>query len=183
MRAALDELMEEHGIANVRVLGERWPPAPGPSEAGLRSDVALIAHLGYDIEAIGPFLDAMEAAAPRCVAVLMDRQPSSVVDPFWPPIHGEERVALPALPEFLELLRARGRRPDVAVFDRPTRGFDSLDDLHGFVRRQLWLADGGRQDGRLRALLEGAAIEADGQWSLPSGPAAIGLVTWTPASP
>ena len=66
---------------------------------GSARDVALIAHLGYDIEAIGPFLDAMEAATTRlCVAVLMERQPSSIADPFWPPIHGEERVALPALP-------------------------------------------------------------------------------------
>ena len=105
--SALAELADEHGIANVRVVDGALAtdsPATGP----LRADVALIAHLGYDIEAIGPFLDAMEAAAARrCVAVLMDRQPSSIADPFWPPIHGEARVALPALPEFVDLLRAR----------------------------------------------------------------------------
>ena len=54
-----------------------------------------------------------------CVAVLMERQPSSVADPFWPPIHGEPRVRLPALHEFIELLRARGRSPKVSLFDRP----------------------------------------------------------------
>ncbi|MDP9482017.1 MAG: NTP transferase domain-containing protein, partial [Chloroflexota bacterium] len=107
MRAALAELMDEHGIANIRVLADHWPPEPGSAGAALRAEVALIAHLGYDIEAIGPFVDAMEAAAgERCVAVLMERQPSSIVDPFWPPIHGEERRALPALPEFVDLLRA-----------------------------------------------------------------------------
>ena len=134
--------MAEHGIANVRVVADRWPPAPARPATAIRADVALIAHIGYDIEAIGPFLDAMEAAADRlCVAVLMDRQPSSVADPFWPPIHGEERVALPALDEFVELLRRpRPRAPRSACFDRPPRGFDSLDELHGFVRRQLWLA-------------------------------------------
>ena len=68
MRAALAELMDEHGIANVRVVADRWPPEPGSPEARLRADVALIAHLGYDIEAIGPFLDAMEAAAERAAA-------------------------------------------------------------------------------------------------------------------
>lgn len=181
MRAALAELMGEHGIANVRVVADRWPPAPGSPGAALRAHAALIAHLGYDIEAIGPFLDAMEAAASeRCVAVLMDRQPSSIADPFWPPIHGEERVALPALPEFIDLLRARGRRPEVTRFERPPRGFDSLDELHGFVRRQLWVADGGVQDRRLRSLLDEATIEAGGRWSLPSAPAGIGLVAWSP---
>ncbi|MEO8228171.1 MAG: NTP transferase domain-containing protein [Chloroflexota bacterium] len=182
MRAALTELMDQHGIVNVRVLADRWPPEPGSSAAQLRADVALIANLGYDIEAIGPFIDSMETAASRrCVAVLMDRQPSSIVDPFWPPIHGEERVALPALPEFLDFLRALGRRADVALYDRPPRGFDSLDELHGFVRRQLWLAEGGRQDRRLRALLEQSALEAAGRWSLPFGRTRIGLVSWTPA--
>lgn len=182
MRAALAELMGEHGIANVRIVGDRWPSEPGSLQVPLRADVALIAHLGYDIEAIGPFLDAMETAAKRrCAAVLMDRQPSSIADPFWPPIHGEERVALPALPEFMDLLRVRGRRPRVALFERPPRGFDSLDELHGFVRRQLWLVDGGGQDRRLGTLLEAAAVEVAGRWSLPSAPLGIGLVEWAPA--
>jgi CTP:molybdopterin cytidylyltransferase MocA/SAM-dependent methyltransferase len=182
MRAALIELMDQHGIVNVRVLAERWPPEPDSSGAALRADVALIANVGYDIEPIGPFIDAMEAAASRrCVAVLMERQPSSIVDPFWPPIHGEERVALPALPEFVDLLRARGRQPEVTLYDRPPRSFDSLDELHGFVRRQLWLTEGGRKDGLLQTLLQGAALETAGRWSLPSGPAGIGLVSWAPA--
>ena len=145
MRAALVELMGAYGIANIRVVPDRWPAEPGSPAAGLRADVALIAHLGYDIEPIGPFLDAMEAAATeRCAAVLMDRQPTSIAEPFWPPIHGEARVTLPALPEFVDLLRARGRDPEVSLFDRPPRAFESLDELHGFVRRQLWLAEGGR---------------------------------------
>ncbi len=127
--------------------GHPLPVVPPP---GSVADASLIAHIGYDIEAIGPFLDAMEAATARvCVAILMDRQPSSIADPFWPPIHGEERVALPALPEFVALLRARGARPRVADFERPPRGFETLDELHGFVRRQLWLTEGGPKDRRL----------------------------------
>ena len=145
-RGAAPSCMTEHGIANVRVVADRWPPAAGSPADAVRTDVALIAHIGYDIEPIGPFLDAMETAAARlCVAVLMERQPSSVADPFWPPIHGEARVRLPALHELVELLRARGRIPEVELFDRPARGFASIDELHGFVRRQLWLARGRRR--------------------------------------
>ena len=81
-----------------------------PADPSVQADVAFIAHVGYDVEQIGPFLDAMERSARRlCVAMLMERQPSSIADVCWPPVHGEARVSLPALPEFVELLRARGR--------------------------------------------------------------------------
>jgi CTP:molybdopterin cytidylyltransferase MocA/SAM-dependent methyltransferase len=182
MRTALAELGAEHDIRNVRVVADRWPPGPGSPAAGLRGEVVLIAHLGYDIEAIGPFVDALEAAASRqCVAVLMERQPSSVADPFWPPIHGEERVRLPALPEFVDLLRARGRTPDVSLHDRPARGFASLDELHGFVRRQLWLEAGGARDRRLGELIRAEATERNGLWYLDRPTLSIGVVRWRPS--
>ncbi len=181
MRTALAALQVEHGIPNVRVVADRWPPSPDGPAAGIRADGSLIAHIGYDIEAIGPFLDALEAATTRlCVAVLMDRQPSSIADPFWPPIHGEERVALPALPELVALLRARGTVPRVEPFERPPRGFETLDELQGFVRRQLWIAEGGPRDRRLGRLIRARAIEREGRWTLESRPMSTGLVTWTP---
>ncbi len=181
MRGALEELATEHGIVNVRALADRWPPTLDGESAGIRVDVAMIAHLGYDIEAIGPFLDAMEVAAGRlCVAILMERQPSSIADPFWPPIHGEDRVALPALPEFLELLRVRGRLPTVRRFPRPPRTADSFEEIHGFVRRQLWLDPGGAKDRRLEPLVRAAAEHTEGRWALPQPSVDIGLVSWTP---
>ena len=96
MLGALAEIAAEHGIENVESVQGRWPEvAP---QVG-RADVALIAHVSYDIAAIGPFLDAMEAAARRRgVAVLMERQPSSIADVCWPPVWGEARISLPALP-------------------------------------------------------------------------------------
>ena len=114
MVQALRDGMVEHGIANLRIVQGGWPPEAPTTGAPIadppRADVALIAHLGYDIEQLGPFLNAMEAAAERlCVAVLMERQPSSIADPFWPIVHGEERIPLPALPEFLTVLTARDR--------------------------------------------------------------------------
>jgi CTP:molybdopterin cytidylyltransferase MocA/SAM-dependent methyltransferase len=181
MRAALAEISAEHDIRNVRVVADRWPPRPGSPAAGLGADVVLIAHLGYDIEAIGPFVDGLEAAASRqCVAVLMERQPSSIADPYWPPIHGEERVRLPALPEFVDLLRARGRTPEVSLFDRPARGFASLDEVQGFIRRQLWLRAGGAGDRRLRELIRSEAIEREALWYLDRPTLSIGVVTWLP---
>src|SRR5205823_7133549 len=66
MLGVLEQGMAEHGLANVRIVRARWPTAEPP-----RADVAFIAHVGYDIAEIGPFLDGMEAAAERlCVAML-----------------------------------------------------------------------------------------------------------------
>ena len=180
MLGALRELASEHGIANVRVVQARWPP---DDLASFRSDVALLAHVGYDIEAIGPFLESMEAAVSRlCVAILMERQPSSIADVCWPPVHGEARIALPALPEFLELLRARGRDPSVVRLDREPRRFADRSELEGFLRRQLWIEPGSEADARFTAALD-ELIDVDGEGRvglLDQRPLPIGIVTWSP---
>jgi CTP:molybdopterin cytidylyltransferase MocA/SAM-dependent methyltransferase len=183
MLQALREAMIEQGIGNIRILHGRWPLAPDevPADGPPAADVALIAHLGYDIEAIGPFLDAMEAAARRrCVAVLMERQPSSAADPFWPVVHGETRVSLPALDEFVAVLEARGRAPSVTRTTRPPRGFTSLEELERFGRRQLWVEPGSAKDEVYRKQLAALAREHDGRWWLDDAPSAVGIVEWTP---
>src|SRR5688572_30771854 len=105
MLGALREDAAAAGIANIRVVETRWPMAA----AAPTGDVALIAHVGYDIAEIGPFVDALEGAASRlCVAVLGESAMTTVATLFWDHVHGEPRVRLPALPEFLDLLLARG---------------------------------------------------------------------------
>ena len=197
MLDALREIAAEHGIDNVRSVEMRWPPADSTGAADLTAtaeaarpvfaaDVALIAHVSYDIEAIGPFINAMESNARRlCVAILMERQPSSIADVCWPPVHGEARVPLPALPEFVELLRARGRAPSVEHLEREPRRFASREELEALLRRQLWVEPGGEADRRFRAALDGlveigedGAVGLVGQRSL-----LIGIVTWAPEGP
>jgi len=180
MLEALQEIAADFAIENVSVVVDRWPPKDiGAFEA----DVSLIAHVGYDIEAIGPFIRAMEAATSRlCIATLMERQPSSIADVCWPPVHGEERVALPALPEFVELLRAMGREPDVVRLEREPRRFGDRDELEGFLRRQLWIEPGGEKDHRFQAALD-ELVETDDQGRIGlrgQRPLPTGIVTWAP---
>jgi CTP:molybdopterin cytidylyltransferase MocA/SAM-dependent methyltransferase len=182
MLAGLHEIAAEFGITNVRTVEGRWPPSDG-DVGPFAADVSLIAHVSYDIPQIGPFVDAMESAARRlCVAVLMERQPSSVADVCWPPVWGEARIPLPALPEFVELLRARGREPSVEHDEREPRRFGSRDELESFLRRQLWVEPGSAADGRFLAALEPMLVTDEGgrvglhdQRPLP-----IGIVTWAP---
>jgi SAM-dependent methyltransferase len=182
MLAALREQAAENAIANVQAIEGRWPvdPALGPAPT---ADAALIANLGYDVEAIGPFLGAMEAAAGRlCVAILADRQPSAPAHAFWPLVHGEARVELPALDDFLDLLRARGRDPRDVRVPRPARAFSTRDELAGWLRGHLFLEPGSANDAVLELELDARLVRhPDGGVGFPS-PAAVstGLVTWEP---
>jgi SAM-dependent methyltransferase len=183
MRNALRTGRAEHGLDNVTIVGAAWPAALGELGEVPVADVSLIAHVGYDIEDIGPFLDAMEAATSRlCVAVMTDQSPAAVADPLWPEVHGVERVPLPALPELAELVRARGRTPRIERVERSPRTFDSFDGLATFVRRQLWIAEDGEKEQRFRAALAVQARELDDDsWTLRTPPVgSIGVMTWSP---
>jgi hypothetical protein len=183
MRNALRTGKAEHGLDNVRIVAGTWPAILPELDEPPVAEVALAAHVGYDIEQIGPFLDGMEEAAGRlCVAMLTDRSPASVADPFWPVVHGMERVPLPALPELAELLRARGRPIETVRVERAPRTFDSFDGLATFLRRQLWITEHGEKERRFRSTLAEMARERDDDgWTLATPPVgAVGILTWTP---
>jgi SAM-dependent methyltransferase len=186
MAAALREGMVEGGIANVRVVEGGWPPAEPTTGVPIadppHADVAMIAHLGYDIERLEPFLRAMERAARRlCVAVLMERAPASVADPFWPIVHGEERIPLPALGEFVAVLGALGRPFEVRLHERAPRTYESADEAIESIRRQLWIAEGGAKGAVFVAAARERLVELDGRWTLRDQPIGlVGLVSWTP---
>lgn len=176
MLGILRQSMEEFGVPNIRVVQSRWPAAEP-----IRADVCLISHIGYDIENLGPFLDAMEAAAGRlCVAVLLARAPAAVAEAFWPPVRGEAREPLPALPEFLALQLARNRLCEVRLFERGAPRYPSEEAALGFLRQQLFIEPGGARDRKLLEMLSGLPREADGSLRLASEPTPLGLVSWKP---
>jgi molybdenum cofactor cytidylyltransferase len=186
MLGALRESMDEHGITNVDVLDGRWPAVLEANDAlasRMPVDSTLIAHVGYDIEAIGPFLDAMEQATRReCIAVLMERSPASIAEPFWPPIHGEARIALPALPAFVDLLNARGREPSVEMVESSRRQWAGREEVEAFIRRQTWVAPGSAKDRSMQELLDRWLVRAPGgtvDLSV-AEPLQVGLVAWHP---
>ncbi|HEX6138970.1 MAG TPA: class I SAM-dependent methyltransferase [Candidatus Limnocylindria bacterium] len=176
--AMLDQLragMAEHGIENVRVVASRWPMLDAPT-----ADVALIAHVGYDIEDIGPFLDAMEASARRlCVAIMLAESPAAAAAPFFQQIHDEPRDLLPALPEFLALLLARGRLFEVWLGERGPSAHQDRDMVLAFLRQQLFLGPHSEKDTRLQALVA-SLPEVDGGLAIGSASVPLGVVSWTP---
>lgn len=177
MLAALADDAAAAGIRNVRVIEARWPMETGMPTG----DVGLMAHVGYDIEEIGLFLDTLEAAVARlCVAVLGESAMATVATLFWKEIHGEPRVRLPALPELLDLLAARGRSPQVRFVDRTPPTFDSLDEAIEMARRQLWLRRSSSKDFKMRHLVADTVTERDGRFAFEWSPTKIGIVSWLP---
>jgi SAM-dependent methyltransferase len=176
MLNALTEDAAANRITNIETIDARWPMADPP-----RGDVTLMAHVGYDIEVIGPFVDQLEAQSRRlCVAVMGESSMQTTATLFWQSIHGEPRVRLPALPEFLTLLLARGRLPEVALVDRTPPTFASLAEAHAMARRQLWLEEGSAKDQKLQGLVAQTATERDGRCSFDWTPTKIGVVSWSP---
>src|SRR5215210_4699663 len=57
MRHALRTGIAEHGATNIGIVGAAWPDALEQLGEPPVADISLIAHVGYDIERIGPFLD------------------------------------------------------------------------------------------------------------------------------
>jgi hypothetical protein len=167
----------------VRVVQARWPVLENPEvpiEKLSGFDAALIAHVGYDVEEIGPFLDALEAAASRCVAVLMEKPPASEADAMWPEVHGETRASLPSLPEFLALQLARGRLCEVRLV--PRGNLPDLDDdtMLALARRLTWVKPDSAKDRRLQQLVHQRQRARQDRTVPPGeGPGRIGIVSWT----
>lgn len=180
MLGVLREGMAEHGIANVRVVEGRWPAA---ADSSLAADVAFIAHVGYDVEQIGPFLDAMERSARRlCVAMLFWRRPTWAMDRLWPAVHGVERALLPAMREMVTLLMARGRPVNVQLVETPAATYDSVESAVGLARHQTWVRPGSAADRRLEAAIRARLTERDGRFAFEWSPSHLALVTWKPGA-
>ena len=175
MRRVLADGMAEYDIRNIRAVHGRWPEVARE----VSGDVALMSHIGYDVEDIGPFLDAMDTAARRVrIAVLLSQPPPTEADRFWPLIHGVERAALPSLPEFLSLLLARGRLFEVRLVDRSPQTYEQPDQALAWLRQQLWTAPGSQKDTLLERLARARLRERDGRLALSWEPVRVGVVVF-----
>ena len=106
--------------------------------------------------------------------------PPHPAEPFWPPIHGEARVSLPALTEFLVLLLARGRLFELSTLAREPLAHTQQDGPLAWLYQQLFVAPDTEKGRRLAALAREAITERGGRWALSWNPASLGIVTWRP---
>jgi len=178
MVAVLREQASEFGISNVTVVENRWEDAevdPG--------DVVLCAHVLYVIRDIEHFVRKMDShARGKVLIVLYQSPPQSQIYPLWEQVHGEKRLALPSLPQLLEVLSELGIDPQVEMLPpQPSRGFDNHEHALDQLTRRLYLAPGTPQLRVLEGLLPDLLVEQESSLVIRDAkPPEPGLVWWCP---
>jgi SAM-dependent methyltransferase len=165
MAAALRSEAAARGVG-VRVLEEPWPEAAPSVET---VDVAMSAHVVYDVAALGPFLRAMEDVARRGVVIELTRShPWSGLAPWFRVLHGLDRPDGPTDEDFVAVVsEVCDVMPAVERWERPGGlWFESHDEILDFYGRRLVLPQSRRRE--LAALLEPEVRE------LPDGRLVVG---------
>jgi SAM-dependent methyltransferase len=178
MLAVFQDGAKAAGITNVSVVAEEWQTAEVE-----RADLVLCANVLYGVADIEPFLRRLtDRALSRVAAVLQFVAPMSVMSPLWKPVHGEERVDLPALPELLPVLWEMGIFPDVQMVPgSPRPPAPNLDFALQIARYFLYVQPGSEKDDRLREAAASIVVETpDGVTIRGFGGQPQGLVTWRP---
>jgi SAM-dependent methyltransferase len=180
MRAELEQVIADKGLRNVSVLAERWPPA-----ASISADVAISAHVVYGLAEVGPFFQAMDAAARRsCHLYLGLRHPGHALAAFWERVHGEARLPLPAALEALACLHQLGVYASLALLPIPgSFRFADMDEAVEEIRHRLRLTPSPDRDARIAAAAaELLAPGADGWLTLRGQPTHAAMISWAPAA-
>ena len=178
MAAALREEADRVGVDAVVIEGS-WPDVV--AEAG-RHDVAMCAHVVYDVQDIGPFVRSLHAAARRAVVIeLTPEHPWHGLAPYYQALHDLDRPPGPtALDLAAVVTEVLSIEPTLETWTRPGgMRFASIDELVEFQRRRLVLPVA--RQAELEGLLLPDIVE-DGEWFL-LGPTERSLVTmWWDAS-
>ena len=178
MVQVLTQQVSDLSIRNVSVVQARWEDAEVEP-----ADVVLCCHVMYVVKDVEGFVRKLESRARNTVLVVLFKSaPQASIYPLWKRVHGEDRLSLPALPQFLEVLSELGIDHLVEkLAPQPVRGFDSYEQALEELGRRLYLAPGGPEMADLEAGLPDLLEEADGalttKGSPPHQPA---LVSWRP---
>ncbi len=179
MCAVMRESAQEFGVENVEIVESGW------LEASVEpADVVLCSHVVYVVEDIGPFVSKMSDHAKRLVMVVMyQAPPQSQMYGLWERVHGEKRLALPALPQFIPALEELGIRAEVLESEeQPPRTFSSLEEAREEIARRLYVAGGTDAMARLERTLEATLIQEDGVFRIQEAqPLRPCLVSWETA--
>lgn len=129
------------GRAAVEPIQGRWPDVAG--HVG-RADVAICANVAYNVADIGPFLEALTAAASRRVVLeLSEVHPQASLSPLWQRFWGLPRPTRPTADDAAAVVHeVIGVVPEVERWARPwsflsRRGPENV----AWVRRRLCLTE------------------------------------------
>ncbi len=177
----LYDVAGEHGIDNVSVVKATWEDADVEP-----ADIVLCSHVIYGVADAEPFVRKLTDHTKKKVLLLafMDA-PQARLAPIWEPIHGEERIDLPALPELLAAMWDMDIFPDVEMLTRTgLHSFDDRESALDQLRRRLYVVPGSQKDARLKVAMKDLVYESpDGLAVKGSKPRRLGLLSWGPEGP
>ena len=132
------------------------------------ADVVLCSHVVYVVQEIGHFVRKLIDHARHLVLVVMyDAAPQSQIYPLWPLVHGQERLPLPSLPEFQEVLNELGITYRLETLPpQPARGFDSREQALEQLTRRLYAEGDPEKEARLRQALADGLEEEEGAFRI-----------------
>ena len=170
--------MDEAGVSNVSVVHKVWEEAKVEP-----ADIVICAHVVYGVAKIEPFLRKLTTHARRRVLVLaFTHPPISRFSPFWKPVHGEERIEMPALPEIVNVLWEMDIYPNVDMLEEMgQRGFSNREEALNQLRQRVYVQPGTEKDERLLEAMNDLLVEtSDGLTIKGANPRYLGLVSWVP---
>jgi len=178
MCQVLREQATDSGVDNVTLVEARWEEAQVESV-----DIVLCAHVLYVVAGIEDFVRKMEAnAREKVLIVLFQSPPQSQIYHLWHMVHGEERIPLPSLPQFREVLEQLGIDGNVEMLEQlPQRGFEDREQALDQLTDRLYLAPGSSQLAKLEQILPDILQETDSGFIVKgSQPLQPALVSWRP---
>lgn len=176
MRNQLEQAIAAEGLHNVEVMAESWPPPHLP-----HADVVFSAHVVYSIREIGPFLEALDAAAGRtCYLLLMARHMNELFSPFWERFHGQARLMLPSALETLNALHQLGIPANLELLATNRMiTFVDADEALADIRRRLQFTPEPVRDAAIMAAIDELLVHhPDGSWSFPWPTRGTALIWW-----
>ena len=176
MRARLGEQAAAWGVSNLEIVNAVWPDAEvKPAE------VVICAHVIYTTQEIEPFLRKLTEASRRDVIVIVFEEPAMAnYFPLWKSVYGEERLALPSLPELKDTLAQMGIDNTAEPLPQwESRPFKNAESAYEESMARLLLSPDSDSASRLASVLAEALVPSgDGlrfRWARPHRP---WLVRW-----
>jgi SAM-dependent methyltransferase len=175
----LDGLADASVGLPVTVVRGRWPESKDLVDA---HQVAMCAHVVFDVADVGPFLIAMNERATAGVVIEMtDRHPWVHLGPYYRALHALERPLGPGWEDLVAVVHeVIGVDPAVEHWRRPTDlWFESVDEILEFYAKRLLI--GPDRWTELRALLEPDIVSGSGGYQVGTESRDLVTVWWAQA--
>ncbi len=136
MLAAFAARASELGVAHHEVLGG-WPDV---ADATPDADIVACHHVFYNVQDLGPFVQALTShARSRVVVEMTGEHPLAWLGPLWRRFHDLDHPSGPTVGDAIAALRWIGLDVAVELWDEPSPWRDFADELVPLIRTRLCL--------------------------------------------